>query len=269
MNRFKRYIHLTLGLALVMTLIVSATAISGAQEDQKVLRVVMGAAGTEVEWDVALATDTTSHTFITMMFPGLAPQNELTYEPEHGMATEWTISDDFMTYTFKIKEGVPWVHYDAATDSVVEETDAQGNVRYVNAHDFVYGALRTMNPDVASDYGYLPAMWVAGGNEYNSGEGSADDVQITALDDYTVQIVSPEPAGFLLQVYGLWVFTAQPQWAIDEYGDAWVLPGNYPSYGSYVLKEYEPGSRVVVVKNPFWEGTESADVGCFGRSGRV
>ena len=30
---------------------------------------VIGPAGTNVIWDVALATDTTSHTFIEMMFP--------------------------------------------------------------------------------------------------------------------------------------------------------------------------------------------------------
>lgn len=259
MNRFTRFSRITLGLALTAIMILSAFATVGAQ-DAKVLKVVMGAAGTEVEWDVALATDTTSHTFIEMMYPGLAPRNEVTSEPEHGMATEWTISDDFLTYTFKIKEGVPWVVYDAATDSVVEVKDADGNVRYVTAHDFVYGALRTMTPEIASDYGYLPAMWVAGGNEFNGGEGAIEDVQIVALDDYTLQIISPEPAGFLLQVYGLWVFTAQPQFAIDEYGDAWVLPGNYPSYGTFVLKEYEPGSRVVVVKNPFWTGTDSHPV---------
>jgi oligopeptide transport system substrate-binding protein len=259
MNRIKRFTRIALGLALAMTLVWSATATVGAQ-DAKVLKVVMGAAGTEVEWDVALATDTTSHTFIEMMYPGLAPRNEVTSEPEHGMATEWEISDDFLVYTFKIKEGVSWVVYDPESDQVVQATDEDGNVRYVTAHDFVYGALRTMDPATASDYGYLPAAWTAGGEAFNSGDGSVDDVQIVALDDYTLQITAPEPAAFLLQVYGLWVFTAQPQWAIEEYGDAWVLPGNYPSYGTFVLKEYEPGSHVVVVKNPFWEGTESHPV---------
>jgi oligopeptide transport system substrate-binding protein len=259
MNRIKRFTRIALGLALVMTMVLSAAANVGAQ-DAKVLKVVMGAAGTEVIFDVALATDTTSHTFIEMMYPGLAPRNEVTAEPEPGMATEWEISEDLLVYTFKVREGIPWVVYDPATDSVVEVTDADGNVRYVNAHDFVYGALRTMDPAVASDYGYLPAGWVEGGNAFNSGEGSAEDVQIAALDDYTVQITSPEPAGFLLQIYGLWVFTAQPQWAIEEYGDAWVLPGNYPAYGTFVLKEYEPGSRVVAVKNPFWPGIESRPV---------
>ena len=44
-------------------------------------------------------------------------------------------------------------------DEVVQVTDEAGEVRYVTAHDFVYGALRTMDPETASDYGYLPADW--------------------------------------------------------------------------------------------------------------
>ncbi|MBN1562470.1 MAG: peptide ABC transporter substrate-binding protein [Anaerolineae bacterium] len=231
-------------------------AVSGAQTP-KTLRVVLGATGTAVEWDVARAMDVTSVTFITMMYPSLVPRNELTAEPQHGMATAWTISEDFRTYTFTIKQGVPWVVYDFTTGQVAPVTDAAGHVRYVTAHDFVYGTLRTMDPATRADYGYMAAQWIAGGDAFYKGEGRVEDVQIAALDDYTLQITAPEPAGFLLQVYGMWVFTAQPQWAIERYGAAWTLPGNYPSYGSFVLKSYAPGARVVVVKNPYWPGTES------------
>ncbi len=258
MKQLKRMSRLAIALTLLASLLVGLTTVSA--QDQKVLRVAMGAAGTTVIWDVALATDTTSHTFSEMMFPGLAPRDETTGLPQHGMAEEWEISEDGRVYTFTIKQGVPWVVYDAATDSVVEVTDDAGEVRYVSAHDFVYGALRTMAPETASDYGYLPADWVEGGNAYNAGEGAMEDVAIEALDDYTLQITAPEPAGFLLQVYGLWVFTAQPQWTIEENGDAWTLPENYHVYGTYALKTYEPGSRVEIIKNPFWEGTESHPV---------
>lgn len=255
MRNLKRTSQLFIALALLLSMVAGLGTVSA--QDLKVLRVGMGAAGTTVVWDVALATDTTSHTFIEMMFPGLAPRDETTGLPQHGMAEEWEISEDGRVYTFKIKEGVPWVVYDPATDSVVEVTDEAGNVRYVTAHDFVYGALRTMDPETASNYGYLPADWVEGGNAFNEGTGAREDVKIRAVDDYTLEITSPEPAGFLLQVYGLWVFAAQPQWTIEEHGDNWTLPENYHVYGTFVLKSYEPGSRVEIIKNPFWPGTES------------
>jgi oligopeptide transport system substrate-binding protein len=255
MKQLKRMSRLAIALTLLASLLVGLTTVSA--QDQKVLRVAMGAAGTTVIWDVALATDTTSHTFSEMMFVGLAPREETSGLPQHGMAEDWTISEDGLVYTFTIKQGVPWVVYDFETDQVVEVTDDAGEVRYVTAHDFVYGALRTMAPETASDYGYLPADWVEGGTAYNTGEGAAEDVAIRAVDDYTLEITASQPAGFLLQVYGLWVFAAQPQWTIEENGDAWTLPENYHVYGNYVLKTYEPGSRVEIVKNPFWVATES------------
>src|SRR5690606_14182174 len=204
---------LAMAWTLLASLLVGRTAVSA--QDQKVLRVAMGAAGTPVIWDVALATDTTSHTFSEMMFVGLAPRDETTGLPQHGMAESWEISEYGRVYTFKIKEGVPWVVYDFEADEVVQVTDEAGEVRYVTAQDFGYGALRTMDPETASDYGYLPADWVEGGTAFNAGEGSREDVAIVALDDYTLQITAPEPAGFLLEVYGLWVFAAQPQWTIE------------------------------------------------------
>ncbi len=251
--------RITLLLVMILSMVLTIGGTAGAQEP-KVLRVVMGAAGTTVIFDPSLASDTTSHTFINMLFPGLAPRDETTGLPQKGMAEEYTVSDDGLTWTFKMKQDVPWVVYDPATDSVVEQKDEAGNVRYVTAHDIVYSALRTLAPETAADYAYLIANWVAGGAEYNAGEGAAEDVQIKALDDYTLEITSPEPAGFLLQVYGEWLFAAEPQWAIEEYGDQWTLPGNYPSYGTFVLKTYEPGSLVEVIKNPFWTGTESHPV---------
>ncbi|MEW6581024.1 MAG: peptide ABC transporter substrate-binding protein [Chloroflexota bacterium] len=254
-----KQVRVTLFMVLVLSLALTALAPVSAQG--KILRVGMAtAAGTTVQFDVSLATDTTSHTFINMLFPGLAPRDETTGLPLHGMAENWTVSEDTLTYTFSLKQGVPWVTYDAATDSVVQVTDEAGAVRYVTAHDFVYGALRTMDPATAADYAYLSSAWVVGGEAFNKGEGSAEDVMVKALDDYTLQITSPEPAGFLLQVYGEWLFAAQPRWSIEANGDAWVLPGNYHSYGTFVLKTNEPGSRVEIIKNPFWTGTESHPV---------
>jgi len=172
--------RISLLFVLVFSLALSAVAPSAAQ-DQKVLRAVIGPAGTNVIWDVALATDTTSHTFIEMMFPGLVPREETTGVPEPGMAESWDISEDARTYTFHLKQGVPWVTYDFDADEVVQVTDEAGEVRMVTAHDFVYGALRTMDPETAADYGYLPANWVEGGDAFNTGEGAREDVKIAAL----------------------------------------------------------------------------------------
>jgi oligopeptide transport system substrate-binding protein len=58
----------------------------------------------------------------------------------------------------------------------------------------------------------------------------------------------------------MWTCRAQPQWAIEEFGDAWTLPGNFQTYGNFVLAEYTPGDVARIVKNPFWPGTPSHPV---------
>lgn len=252
-----RVIRFALVLAIITGLLLSGLSLTGAQ-DEKVLKVGMGPSA--VIFDPSLATDTVSHTFINILFPGLAPPNEETSAVEHGMADEWTISDDLLTYTFKIHQGVPWVRWDSDAGEVVQSTDENGNVRYVTAHDFVYGVQRILDPATAADYAYIPAAWTKGGAEFNGGEGSVDDVGVVALDDYTLQITAPEPAAFLLNIYGTWLYAAVPQWAIEEYGDGWTLPGNMESYGSFVLKDYVPETSASIVKNPFWTGTESHPV---------
>jgi oligopeptide transport system substrate-binding protein len=138
---------------------------------------------------------------------------------------------------------------------VVQETDENGNVRYVTAHDFVYGWTRTLDPATASDYAYVLAIAVAGGAEYNAGDMTVE-LGVKALDDWTLQVTSPIKAAFVPLIHGMWMARPQPQWAIEEYGDGWTLAGNFPTYGSYTLKEWEPNVRVVIVKNPFWPGTE-------------
>src|SRR5258705_13369502 len=44
---------------------------------------------------------------------GVVRQNETTAEIEPAMATGYEVSDDGLTYTVHIIQGVPWVHYNA------------------------------------------------------------------------------------------------------------------------------------------------------------
>ena len=53
MKQLKRMSRLAIALTLLASLLVGLTTVSA--QDQKVLRVAMGAAGTTVIWDVALA----------------------------------------------------------------------------------------------------------------------------------------------------------------------------------------------------------------------
>ena len=68
------------------------------------------------------------------------------------LATEWSVSDDGLTYTFKIREGVKWV-------------DSQGReLAEITAEDWVYGMQHLLDAWLAPAMLTLPALtstWLA------------------------------------------------------------------------------------------------------------
>lgn len=230
-----------------------------------ILRVNLGP-GDVPTLDPALATDTSSVQVISELGVGLTRLNEVTLELEPGMAEKWESSEDGLTYTFYIRQGIPWVRWNGT--EVEQVLDEEGNPRTVTANDFEYGIKRTCNPDTASDYAYVLAFAIKGCDELlnaeNWGELSEeerqaliDGVAVKALDDSTLQVTFTTPAVYNLNIIGMWVAYAQPKWLIEERGDRWTETGFNQSYGPYALKEWVHDSHLVLVKNPFWPGIES------------
>jgi|SaaInl7_200m_RNA_FD_contig_41_399189_length_2231_multi_18_in_0_out_0_1 oligopeptide transport system substrate-binding protein len=200
--------------------------------------------------DPALATDSSSIQVLEMTSPGLTRIHEETTATEPSLATSWDISDDGLVYTFHLRTDIPWVKY--SDQGVVEVLDEEGNVRYVNANDFVYGIKRTLDPATASDYSYVLYI-IEGAVDYNTGEvDNADGVGVEAIDDATLQITFTEAAAFNATIAGMWVANPMPQWVIEEKGDRWQETGFNQSYGPYALKEWVHDSYATVTVNPFW-----------------
>lgn len=246
--------------AVVVLLLASfmlATFGNVAAQDGKVLYVSNVGQDDFPSIDPSIAEDVAGIQIIDGTFTGLTTLNEETVAVEPGMASEWAVSEDGLTYTFTLLENVPWVFFNEESGAVEEVKDDAGNTRYVTANDFVYGILRTLNPDTAGPYAYVAAPWIAGGAEYNGGEGAVEDVAVKAIDDYTLEIVAAQPAPFLINIFGMWMLRAQPQWAVEAGGDQWTEQENHQSYGPFALKEWLHDESLTLIKNPFWPGTES------------
>ncbi|NMC54930.1 MAG: peptide ABC transporter substrate-binding protein [Chloroflexi bacterium] len=213
--------------------------------------------------DPSLATDNSSLQVIEETFVGLTRMNEETTEIVPGMAESWTVSEDGLTYTFKLLPNVPWVKYDAIADEVVQVTDCEGNPRMVTAKDYEYGFLRTINPATASDYSYVFSFAIEGAAAYNNAE--TDDpstVGVKAIDDTTLEITFTNPAAYNINIAGMWIGSALPSWLIDgddcneARAERWTETGFFQGYGPYVMKEWIHDSYITLIKNPFWPGTE-------------
>jgi ABC-type oligopeptide transport system substrate-binding subunit len=152
---FKRLGLLTLVVVLVIPL--SGINSIGAQ-GTKVLRTAYLPG--DVILDPSLGTWVNEIQIVNEMFVGITTLNELTVDVESGLASDWTVSDDGLTYTFNLVQGIPWVRYDSGQGAVVQATDADGNVRTVTAQDVVYGINRTLDPATGSQYAATLAPWI-------------------------------------------------------------------------------------------------------------
>ncbi len=230
---------------------------------KKVLRLNLGP-GDVPTLDPSLATDVSSVQIIELTTVGLTRQNEETAELEPGMAESWDISEDGKTYTFHLRKGIYWVKYDASKGEVVQVLDCEGKPREVKAQDFWYGIIRTLKPETASDYAYVLAFAIEGGEEFNSGAiTDTAAVGVKVIDDYTLQITFKEPAAYNANIAGMWVAHAEPSWLIEgdecteARGDKWTETGFFQGYGPYTLKEWVHEDHVTLIKNPFWPGIPS------------
>lgn len=253
-NRFTRI----LSAMLVLVLLITALGTVSAQDEPKVLVTGISMVGGDIpSLDPGLSETSSSIEIVNQLFIGLTNQEETDGTQELGIATEMTVSDDGLVYTFKLLENLPWVRYNADTDAVEQLVDEDGNPRVVTAGDVAYGMLRSLDPETASPYSYVLLPYIVGADAFNSGMGSAEDVAIKVVDDFTLEITAPESVGFASAIYGLWVARAVPQFEVEEYGDLWTEAEYIATYGPYALKDWAHEESVTLIKNPYWPGTDA------------
>ena len=214
--------------------------------------------------DPSLATDSTSINVITNIFVGLTKFDPDTGEVLPYMADSWESGEDAdgnQTWTFNLRQDIPWIRHNPVTGETTQEVDADGNPRFANAHDVEYGVKRTVNPDTASDYAYVLYI-IKNAQDINSAseEVTVDDLGVVALDDWTVQFTLETPAAFFPAVAGMWVAHAMPQWAIEEHGDKWTEAGLIVTNGPYAVESWVHGAELNLVKNPLWIDADSVQI---------
>ena len=211
--------------------------------------------------DPSLSTDTTSVDIVSNMFMGLTRPDPVTGEVLPYLANDWEVSEDGTVYTFNMRDDIPWVNYDPVTGEWAQEVDEEGNPRFVNANDVVYGVKRTIDPATASDYAYV-LYNIVNAQEVNGGEEGVtlDDVGVEALDDVTVQFTLNAPAAYFPAIAGMWVANPMPQWAIDEWDIKWTEAGLIVTNGPYGLEEWIHGGNLNLVKNPLWPDADTVQI---------
>ncbi len=149
-----------------------------------------------------------------------------------GAAESWTVSDDGLVYTFKLRQGATWSDGSAVT-----------------AEDFVYSFRRLEDPATGAEYASM-LYPIVGAEEVNTGKGKVEDMGVKAVDASTLEVKLKAPTPYFLEMLTHQAAYPVNKAAIEKLGADWIKPGNLVSNGAFTLAEFVPNDHIKLVKNP-------------------
>jgi oligopeptide transport system substrate-binding protein len=183
--------------------------------------------------------ETTNETWIlNHVFEGLM-KKDIKGNNVPGMAKEYKMSADGLTYTFTLRDGLKWSNGDALT-----------------ANDFEYAWKYVLDPATASPYSYV-FYYIKGGEEYNTTTETdaaklktlRDDVGVKATDDKTLTVVLKSPTAFFLDLCAFASYVPVDS-KLQDSNATWANEAaTYVSNGPFKITEWAHKSKVVVKKN--------------------
>ncbi|EGW38111.1 peptide ABC transporter substrate-binding protein [Desulfosporosinus sp. OT] len=147
------------------------------------------------------------------------------------------ITNEGKTYTIKLRDNIKW-----SDDSPV------------TAKDFEYAWKRTLDPKTKADYAFMVA-WIKGGDAFMNGKGSADQVQVKAIDDKTLTFTLENPIPFMTAQLSFPVFFAEKQEFVEKYGDKYAADADKLLFdGPFQLSKWDHEQSLTLVKNDkYWD----------------
>jgi len=228
----KRFLALALVFCMVFTL---AACGGGTKEAEKGFEMTICIASEPETIDPALNRAVDGAVMIQHMFEGLmkyADSGTGNAEVKEGQAASYTISDDGLVYTFKLRDDAKW-----------------SDGKAVTADDFVYAWQRLVTPETAAEYNYMIDA-VVNANEIMAGEKDPSELGIVALDESTVQITLHTPTPYFLEVCAFPATYPVRKDIIEQSGDQWTFDtATYIGNGAYKLSEWEHNSYIRMVPN--------------------
>ena len=165
-----------------------------------------------------------------------------------GQAESWEASEDGLTWTFTMRDGLKWS----------DGTD-------LTAKDFEYTFKRMVNPDTAAPYaetclGMIDGFEEAAGFPDADGNPTVDPnpeaLNVKASEDgKTLTIVLSYPCSYFDKMAAFATMSPVQQATVEANGDSWCTsPDTFVSNGPYMITDWTPSERIVLTKNPNYVG---------------
>ncbi len=151
-----------------------------------------------------------------------------------GQAESWETSEDGLTWTFHLRDGLKW-------------SDGSD----LTANDFVYSWKRVCDPMVAAPYAETVLSMVEG---YDKAiEGDLDALQVAATDNNTLVVTLSAPCSYFGSLAAFATLSPVQQATVEANGDAWATKAEtYISNGPFYVSDWVPGSYIMMTKNPYY-----------------
>ncbi len=196
--------------------------------------------GEPLTFNFPLANDASSSSYLSYVFEGLTETSWLDDAIEPGLAESWEHSDDGLEWTFHLRRDVVWHDGEPFT-----------------AHDVDFTFNRIVyNEDIPTNdrEGFIFVY-----TDETTGEQTDGRMTVTALNDYTVQIVLPVSYAPFLRSMGYPIY---PKHILEPYVDAgtfeevWDVgtdPSEVIGTGPFTITSYTPEERLTLRRNPdYW-----------------
>ena len=164
-----------------------------------------GAAFDPPSLDPNRGTATAAGPILSDLVEGLVGRGNTGY-PVPGCAESWTVSDDGLTYTFMLRDGLQWSDGKALT-----------------ADDFVYSLQRLVDPATAAPAAGLFFI-IKGGQAIARKQAPPASLGVSAPDERTVVIELERPAPYFIQLLANSQGIPVPRHAIEKHGRDWLTP---------------------------------------------
>lgn len=176
-----------------------------------------------------------SNTIITIFEPLLLINEN--NEVIGGQAESWEASEDGLTWTFTMRDGLKWS----------DGTD-------LTAKDFEYSFKRMANPDTAAPYAATCLGMIDGFDAAQAGD--PDALNVKASDDgKTLTIVLSYPCSYFDKMAAFAAMSPVQQATVEANGDSWCTSADtFVSNGPYMITDWTPSERIVLSKNPNYVG---------------
>ena len=183
-----------------------------------------------------------------MLYEGLV-NLDANLTPIPGAAESWKVSDDGLTWTFKLRPGAKY-----------------SDGKPLTAHNFEYAFKRAADPIVAGQY-QASTFIIEGAEEYGTADPKSDPAKlkelrdkmaVKAIDDTTLEIKLTQPAAYFPYIAYQW-FGYPVREDMVAKGDDWFTKGeNHIGNGPFMLKELKDKEIARFVPNPNWHGPKPA-----------